>query len=87
MRITVAPGHTKDEAIRQFEQQKGHPWKSLASGYDVTEIRTDEKGKLVEESTRHRNVSGGWRAEGGQDRHWEQASQEIAGEDAAPNRP
>lgn len=55
-RVSIAPGHTKEEAvaaaIRQVEREKQSAWKSFADRYDVIDIHTDDRGKVVEEVER-----------------------------------
>jgi CBS domain-containing protein len=55
-RIAIAPGHTKEEAIaaaiRQAEGERHSAWKTFADGYDVTEVQSDELGRIVEKVER-----------------------------------
>jgi CBS domain-containing protein len=55
-RVAVSPGQSKEAAIatavKQVEKQNNTAWTNFATGYDVTEVRTDDAGKLVEEVER-----------------------------------
>jgi CBS domain-containing protein len=93
MRVSIAPGHSKEEAIaaaiKQVEQQKQTAWTIFADGYDVTEVHCDDRGRIVEDVERtsekdeqiRQRAYDLWQREGSpegrHEAHWMQASREI----------
>lgn len=92
-RVTVSAGHSREQAIaaaiKQVEAAHGRAWNTIADGFDVEEVRTDDSGRLltqVEQTTEkedriRRRAYQIWAHRGGGDGHmeddWAQACREI----------